>query len=111
MTRTKAKIYCQALILALLPGFVARPVVVGIHNSDPLSFHQKNIQILSPATPFKQFSSPRVAFRRVERESSDVTVWVPFLSKGKSLSISATHLTIVSTPACFSPRNFLVLRI
>lgn len=111
MTFKKAKIYFQVLVLALLPGFVARPVMVGIHNSALASFQPQESQTLSPATPFEEFSPFRTAFRSVERETSDVTVWIPLVSGMKSPSVSEGRLTVVSLPALFTPQNFLVLRI
>ena len=107
--RKKANILITFLVLALVPTFLVRPIMVDLQNGPYHSSVQQKDKSFSLCS--QEHSSKHFAFRHVDRESPNVTAFAPEVSKVKtpSLLVGRSHLVLASSGSL--PKSPFVLRI
>lgn len=109
MTLKNLQFLLTALILALMPAFILRPVVVCVHDSGLVPSLERHSA--APDAYFQASSPSRVIFRKVEREAPDTAFWMPAFIKTGADGCWSFRLAVVPCLHSLSPPIFRILRI
>ncbi len=106
--RKKIDLLIRFFVLALLPAFILRPVVVSLHNgSYSGSLHESKFF----PTNNQDLTTPQTALRSIDREAPEIVALVPAVSREKAPSIPKGIFCLAPAEELSSHKISPILRI